>query len=301
VVFILAKQNLNLMAIKGFILSPGNIFWQQKSGAHVLLSAKSDFLNIKLIEKMFNANHLLLIEDQINLQLQHDFVELFKAHKSELLVKEKLQWRWKLMNMFSREFGSESATQFELDQVAWIVFSKVDHEEARKFLEKDIDLFKRSMSIATGYTLGAFLLGYYSDDFLSQIFTQKFLNLMELNTSLPLQTLKMRLEKIRTQESLQVEDKKIIEEVYHLKGKENLMLGERYNGSGVREINKHEMTDLELVLVALNDHYSFENASPKTIFYEIKNSLFKCDEKILNILKKRLEIKEEIAPLEIGA
>ncbi|MDD4973186.1 MAG: hypothetical protein PHY93_02495 [Bacteriovorax sp.] len=300
-VLILEKRDLNLKEIKGFILSPGNIFWQQKSGTHVLLSAKSDFLNIHLIEKMFKANHVLLIEDQINLQLQHDFVEFFKGHHSEILVKEKLKWRRKLMNLFSEELGSDEASQFEVDQLAWSVFSKIDREQSRNYLEKDIDLFKRSMSMATGYTLCAFLLGYYHDDFLSQIFTETFLNLMDLKISVPLQTLKMQLEKIRTQENLQVEDQQILEDIYQLSNNRNLLLGERYNGSGAMQINKHEMTDLELVLVALNNHYSFSCGPHKSIFYEIKNSLFKCDEKILNVLRKSLETKKEIAPLEMGA
>lgn len=298
---ILAKLDLNLKDVKGFILSPGNVFWQQKSGAHILLSAKSDFLNLPLIEKLSNANHILLIENQINLQLQHDFVEYFKGHQAEMLIREKLQWRSKLMTLFSEELGSDEVSQFEVDELAWKVFSRVSYEQARKFLEEDINLFKRSMSVSSSYTLCAFMLGYYSDEFLAKLFTDTFLNLMDLNASVPLQTLKMKLEKIRTLESLQVEDKQILEDIYQLTNKRNVVLGERYDGSGVRQINKREMTDLELVLVALNDHYSYSDNSYKSIFYEIKNSLFKCDKKILNVLEKCMETKKIIAPFEMGA
>lgn len=243
-VLILAKSDLNLKEMEGFILSPGNIFWQQKSGTHVLLSAKSDFLNFPLIEKLSNANHILLIENRINLQLQHDFIEYFKGHQSEVLVKEKLRWRFKLLTLFSEELGKEEVSQFEVDQLAWMVFSALSYEEARAFMEKDIELFKRSMSVATSYTLCAFLLGYYSDEFLSRIFTETFVNLMDIRMP-------------------------------------NFIPG-----------SKWEMTDLEGLLCALNDHYSSagDNLHP-SIFHEIKNSLFKCDERTLNVLKKCMEQK----------
>jgi hypothetical protein len=299
-VFILAKMDLNLKDVKGFILSPGNIFWQQNSGAHVLLSAKSDFLNFPLIEKLSKTNHILLIENQIDLQLQHDFIFNFKSYELEILIREKLQWRRKLMNLFSEELGNDRVSQFEVDQLAWKVFSRVDHEETRKFLDKDIDFFKRCMSMASSYTLCAFLLGYYSDEFLTKLFNETFLNLMDFKNSVPMQTLKLQLEKIRSEENLVAEDNHILEDLYQLGSKKNVLLGERYNGSGYRQINKSEMTDLEKVLVALNDHYSFADSTHKSIFYEIKNSLFKCDEKILKVMRKCLDTKKEKASLEKG-
>ena len=57
----------------------------------------------------------------------------------------------------------------------------------RPFLEEDIELFKRSMSVATSYTLCAFMLGYYADNFLSDIFNETFLNLMDFKKKSPLQ------------------------------------------------------------------------------------------------------------------
>ncbi|MBC7538945.1 MAG: hypothetical protein H7281_08990 [Bacteriovorax sp.] len=297
----MAKLELNLKDVKGFILSPGNIFWQQNSGAHVLLSAKSDFLNYLLIEKLSKSNYILLIENQIDLQLQHDFVFYFKSHQLEILIKEKLQWRLKLMGLFSLELARDEVSQFEIDQLMWKVFSRVEHEEAKKFLDKDIDLFKRGMSIAASYTICAFLLGYYSDAFLTKIFNETFLNLMDLNISVPIQTLKIQLEKIRNLEHLTAEDNHMLEDIYQLGNNKNVILAERYDGSGYRQINKSEMNDLEIVLVALNEHYSFEDSSHKSIFFEIKKSQFKCDEKILNVMRKCVETKKNIVPIGKGA
>ena len=300
-VFILAKLDLNLENIKECILSPGDIFWQQKSGPCILVSAKSGFLNIQLIEKLFKANQCLFIENQIDLKIDKNFVENFKKHQREILIKEKLRWRSKLMSLFSEEFSVDGVSQFDVDLLAWKVFFRLSHEESQKFLENDIELFKRSMSVATSYTLCAFLLGYYDDEFLSQIFTETFLNLMDLKASVLPQTAKMELEKIRLQESLQFEDREILEGIYPLINKKNTLLTEYYDGSGVKQINAHEMTDLELVFVALNNHYSYSGIPHQSIFGEIKNGLFKCDIKILNILKKYMKVCKPGMPIGISA
>ena len=244
---------------------------------------------------MFNANYILLIENQINLQLQHDFVEYFKSHQMEMLVREKLKWRASLIDLFFDQLTAEEVTQFEVDQLAWKVFSKIDSEQAKAMLADDIDFFKRSMSVASSYTLCAFLLGYYNDEFLTELYNETFLNLIDLKSSLPKNAMKTQLEILRTQKSLMVEDKKILDEIYKLGSNRNVLIGERYDGSGLLEINKSEMTDLEIVFVALSEHYSFSNSSYNSIFKDIKNSNFKCDEKILGVLKKGIKVKEKIS------
>lgn len=291
---ILAKVELNLKSMKGLILSPGNIFWKQKSGGVVLISSKADFLNLELIEKLSKANHTLLIEDQFDLSLQDEFTQLFKAHEDELLVKEKKEWREKLINLFSKQFAENEFSQFELDQMTWKVFSLVTREQAKLYLDMDINLFKRSLSVATSYTLCAFILGYYSDVFLKNLFTNTFISLMSLEKIDPLPTLKTKLEQIRESESLSHEDKKYLANVYQSK---TALLGERYDGSGIQNINKKEMTDLELVFVALCNHYSFDGHEHKSIFNEIKNSNFKCERKVLDLLYKSLGKKENFAQM----
>ena len=298
---ILTKRNLNLNELRGFILSPGNIYWQQKSGAYILLSAKSDFLNFQLIEKLSNANHTLLIEDQIDLMTQTSFVENFNRHKNEILVREKLEWRSKLLALFSKELGGEEVSQFELNQLGWKVFSKVDLDQARELMEEDIDFFQRSMSVSVSFTLCAFILGYYNDDFLSKLFTETFLSLMDLKTLGSTKNFKVQLEKMRFIESLQPEDNQVFADIFQLSTKRNVLLGERYDGSGFWKINKFEMTDLELVLVALNRHYSYVDGSHRSIFYEIKNSSFECDERVLNILRKCIVPTEGMISFEVSA
>ncbi|MDO9180882.1 MAG: hypothetical protein Q7U04_00670 [Bacteriovorax sp.] len=291
-VHILAKTNLNLNEIEGFILSPGDIYWQQKSGAEVLISAKADFLNIELIEKLSKARHVLLIENQINMKIQNEFIENFQGHKSKLLIKEKLPWRSRLISLMSVDFVNEEVSQFEVDILVWKVFSTVTSEQSQKLLERDIGLFKRSMSVCSSYTLCAFLLGYYSDEFLSQLYTNTFLNLMDFQTTTPMPVVKEQLEKIRNQATLNDEYKKELIEIYKLEKMNQSFIGERYDGSGAWSINKYEMSDLELVLVALHNHYSYKDSSPQSIFHQIQKSFFKCDEKVLRLLQKCLKEKE---------
>lgn len=291
----MAKVDLNLIDLKGLVLSPGNIFWKQKSGALVLISGKSDFLNRDLIKKLANSNHTLVIEDQIDPHLQNEFIELFKAHNKELLIKEKLKWRGQIINLFSNKFSESSVTQFEVDQMAWLVFSTMTSEEAKHYLDMDIDLFKRSLSIASSYTMCAFLLGCYNDTFLKKLFIETIVNLMGLENIDPVPTLKSKLEKIRETETLSPEETNYLKEVFHEK---KALIGERYDGSGVQNINKKEMTDLELVFVSLCNHFSFVVSNEQSsIFYEIKNSGLNCEKKVLGMLKKSMEINENAAPM----
>lgn len=282
-------MEFELKAVKGFILSPGNIFWKQKSGKLVQLCTKSGFLNLELIEKLFHSNHELLIENQLDLQLQADFCQYFKNHKLEVLVKEKKKWRSKLMSLFSGPLAREEVGQVEIDQLAWKVFSSVDQDFAQQLLDEDIELFKRGMSIASSYTLCAFMLGHYDDSFLSKLYTDTFLSLMDLNKIAPTPSLKMELERIRTKESWENEDRSLLSNIYKLDDKKKLLIGERFDGTGVQQMNSGEMTDLDMVLIALNEHYAYIGNLDKNIFYEIKNSYFRCNEKILKVFNKCLE------------
>ncbi|MGZ3787300.1 MAG: hypothetical protein ACXVLQ_02185 [Bacteriovorax sp.] len=282
-------QELNLKDMKGFVLSPGNVFWKQKSGAEVLISAKADFLNLELIEKLSAANQNLIVSEQVDLHLQNEFIELFKAHEKELLVKEKNKWRLKLLSLFSGILSKEGLSQFELNMAAWRVFSKIERSEALIFLERDIDIFKRSVSIATSYALGAFLLGHYSDSFLQKIFNETFLGLVNLNPIVPVQKLKEDLERMRAESSFTEGDKSYLKS-FNQDKKQSLLFAEKYDGSGLQQINKNEMTDLELLLVALCSHYSFKDHDNKTIFNEIKKSQFNCEGKIAALLRRGLEI-----------
>lgn len=267
----------------------------------LLLSSKYDFLNFQLIEKLASANHTLLIENQNDLIIQSSFVEYFENHKKEMLIKEKIKWRSNIFTLFKNEFTSDEASQFELSQLGWKVFSKMNSSQAKKYMDVDKDLFQRSMNISTNYTLCALLLGYYDDAFLSTLFTETFLNLIDINHSGTIEDLKKQLETIRILEKLESKDITILDGVFSLSNKKNSLLGERLDGSGYWHINQREMTDLELVFVALNAHYSFFNLSNKTIFNDIEKSNFKCNERVLNTITNSINNVGKITKVEVAA
>jgi hypothetical protein len=289
----LAKTILNLKELHGYVFAPGDIYWLQKSGAEVLLSPKFDFLNFQLMEKLAGANHKLLIEYQINLHVQSSFVDYFKRHKLELLISNKIKWRKSLIELFNGEFSENKASQFALSQFGWKVFSKIEIEEAKKHMEGDKDLFLRSMNISASYTLCAFLLGYYNDDFLSNLFTETFLNLISIKKSQGVIDLKIQLESIRLIDRFESSHVELLEDLFLLSNKKNVFLGERYDGSGYWKINSDEMNDLELLFVALNRHYSYITPATTTIFNDIKNANFDCDQRILIALRRYIESNDE--------
>lgn len=295
------RTELNLLDLKGLILSPGNIFWKQKSGNLVPISSKANFLNHALLIKLTKSNSELLIDSQMDLEIQNEFLNCFEHHKAELLVKNKLPWRHTLYSQFRNFSDNSDLTQFEVTQLLWRVFSRVDSAKAQELLDEDLELFKRALNIASSYTICAFMLGYYHDEFLSKLFTDAFLNLMDLNSSVPAHLLKDQLETIRSKSAWEATDFAVIKNVYQLDKKQSLLLGERLDGTGINSINQFEMTDLEKLLIALNDHYAFSDHSGKNIFYEIQHSEFLCEPKVLNVLVKCLKKSEEVTPKEMSA
>lgn len=295
----MAQRELNTKDLKGLFLSPGNIYWKQKSGSLVLISSKADFLNRELIEKLVKAESTLLIDQAIDMQLQNTMTALFKAHEEELLIKAKKEWREQLIFLFGQTLSKENLTQFEVNQMAWAVFSLIDQVEAKKYFDLDIDLFTRSLDIASSLVFCAFIIGHYSDAFLKHIFTQTFKSLIQIEYSHALHPLKLKLEDYRIMDSLLEEQCHFLKKIYK---DQKMLLNERYDGSGVLKVKKNEMTDLELVLVALCRHYSFlGKKDERTIFFEIKNQTFQCEERIFNLLRRTLSMSDVITKVELSA
>lgn len=279
----MAKKVLDPKDLKGYVLSPGDIFWMKNSGAETLIARKADYLNYALIEKLSKASHKLVIENQVDLTLQHEFNGVMKAHQSEILFKEKLQWKKRLFELVTQN----KISQFEIGQLAWMSWSKIEREEVKTFIDFDIDLFKRSLNVASSYTFCALLLGYYQDEFLSHLFTAALKNLMSMEKIELFDRLKEEMEIIRSHEILTEEDKQFVQKLYP----HGLSwAGERYNGSGVKAFNKKEMSDLEMIMIALERHFSYRDVDGETIFTSIQNGKFHCEEKMLSVLRKGLSL-----------
>lgn len=284
----MAKKDLRLQDLKGYLLSPVDIFWIKTSGSEVLIARKADFLNFALIEKLSNGGQKVIIADDNVYSFQHEFLSLVKAHQSELLFKEKIQWKNKIFESVTMD----KISQFELGQLAWMAWSKMSVEEARTYIDFDLDLFKRSLNVASSYVFCAFLLGYYQDEFLKTLYTNCLRDQMSMEKIELMDNLKAELELIREHDILTEEDKVFVQRLYP---KTVSWAGERYNGSGIKAFNKKEMSDLEIVMIALERHFSYRDVDCETLFDSVKKGVFRCEEKILNVLKKGMANKRDAA------
>lgn len=276
--------------IEGYVLSPANLYWIRRSGERTLLSQKADFLNFDLIAKLQSQKQKIEAEDLIPSEFIDEISSAFAAHRREVQIKDKIQWRKRLLFNFKKRLLSGENSQFEIDQVMWKIFSKFNIELTKSFLDKDIDLFKRSMSIASSYTLMAFVMGYYNDDFLTVLFNQIFSDLFNVSPQEPLISLKERLETLRGKDTLGVEEVKLLERFYRQKSH---LFNERFDGSGSKQIHYLEMTDLEKLLVALNAHFSFKQDPESNILFQMRRGEFNCDEKVLKLILQTLDRQSE--------
>ena len=291
-------MKLNFNHIKNEILSPGNIFWKKNNGIDLLISKKGEVLNFELIKKIINAGYDLVLEDSIDLEFHDSLFSLYVKYSEELLMKNKMKIRQEIIENLISGFIDKKKPQFELNHLARKFFSQFNNSETTAFIEKDKDLFSRNTSIASSYTFCAFLLGYYEASFLSNLFTSTFKNLMELGSGVEIITLKERIDYLRMKDSLNLLDHKIVEEIASPLVQKSTMIFERYDGSGMRQINSREMNDLEVVFVAINRNYGVVCEDNDNIINEIQNGKFACVSKISKMLQNVL-YKEPITAVRI--
>lgn len=290
-------MSFNYKAIKNEILSPGNIFWKKRSGDLVLITQKGDVINHELIQKLENANHDIVMSDQIDPHQRHHLNTIYEKYCSELLMRDKISWRDQLIELLRVDFVVNQHSQFEFNQLAWSFFSNFSNEDIHQFVKKDSELFKRNLTIASNYTFTALVLGYYEPKFLSNLFTKTLSNLMELGSAINVLSLKEKIEYLRMQDSFHEDDYESMKEIANDELLTSTVLFERYDGSGLRKINVREMTDLEIIMVALTRKYGFESASCENVFLEISRDNFKCEPRLLKTLQKLLEKKEREAAI----
>lgn len=288
-------MNFNFKLIRNEMLAPGDIFWQKKSGQNLLISKKGDAINFELIKKLEAAQQTLTIENLIDPDVRHEFEAVYEKYCSEVLMRDKIKWREQLIELLRVEFIEKEIEQFELNMLAWKFFSKFSTEEGFAFIERDSELFKRHLSVASSYAFCAFLLGYYESDFLSRLFSSTLESLMHLGESVNVMSLKEKLDYLSFQESFLPEDFEVMKEIASDDVLTKSVLFEKYDGSGIRNINSREMSDLEIVMVALNSSYGFKKCLDKNVLLAIDCGDFKCEGKTQRLLKRVLMKKERTA------
>lgn len=264
------------------IFAIGDIFWNKKSGARVLITKKHDLINHELITKLLNGQMDLEIENFHDSDFIQQIHSWFDLYAEEIQIRKKIFIRDKLIRSLVTEFIRNSQESFKLDMLGWKLFGKLDLSEVQPFIARDLDLFKRNLNICAAFTFSAFLLGFTQEKNLINYYNQKLINLMKF-------TKKMR-EKSRP---LLIKEELIESEKIELLNalKENdcleVIIFEKKNGSGPRGFNGHELLDIEHLLVSVITFYV--RNPDKNIFKAILDDDLDCNLKIKSILKNEIE------------
>jgi hypothetical protein len=279
----------SLANLKHDLLAPGNIFWKKKAGNAVLISKKGEVLNIEILKKLSDSSAEIFITDEIDLHASAELEALYAKYSEEVLMRDKIVWREKFIECLAREFiEKENVEQFELNHLAWRLFSSFEHSEGVAFIERDADLFTRHLSVASSYTFCAFLLGYYEPSFLNGLFSKTLQNLMDLGASERVMSLKEKLEYLRLQESFSVDDFEYLKVIASNEILSSTVLFEKYNGSGPRNLNSREMSDLEVAFVGISGKFSFTEPTTPNILWSIQNGQLLCQPRVLKLLTTAL-------------
>ena len=284
------KVDLKFSEISDDLLASGNIYWRQKSGTDILISAKGDLLNFEMLEKLASSDKDLIIEDSIEFKINKQFLKIFQKYSATISIKEKILARKEFNLFLIKVFYHSRRSQFELDQLCWKLFSNFSKEEGLKFIDRDRDYFKRSRSVASSYVMCAFLIGYYDVDFLRKIYNTTMIKFMNVGKDQLMVELKESLEMLRVKGSLTPNDKNIITSLIDLNDFDQSFLFEKFDGSGIMTINIHEMNDLELILSSLNYFYHFNEQDHLNILAAIHDGNFPIDKRLLNLIKRNFEL-----------
>lgn len=284
----MVKAQIFFKDIEHEILSPGDIYWRQKSGSEVLISKKGDLLNWSLIKKLDSNQHELLIENKIDQHLLNEFVTYFSKYSEEMLMKNKIEWREKIIELINREFIEKNRSQFELNYIGFKLFSNLKREDVEKFIERDLNFFSRNFSVASAYTFCAFLMGYYNEKFLQEVYTQTLSLLMDVGAREHMNGLKNELEILRLKKEYNAQDILYLKNIFNEKILSGSVFLEKYDGSGVRTLNKNEMNDLDLAFMALNEHFSFVNEKKGNVFLDLNNRELSGEKRVVEMVRAEL-------------
>ena len=283
-------MKLNFSDIQNSLFSPGNIYWDRSGGKRSLITKKGDAINYALIKKLEAADYLIFIEDS-EIKLHREMHDLFLQYNQALLMKEKINFREQIIALIREEFIENKKSQNEFNLLAWKLFSLFTEDETENLTFQDNILLNRHLSVASSYVFCAFFLGYYETRFLKNLFTNTLRDLMKLGDNVALLSLKERLEFLRIQTSFNEETRELVEQMAESSSSTNTLFLERYDGSGMRKMNSREMNDLEILLVSLNQFYSFkfnEDDGLTNILRDIEIGDLRCETKTLKMLQRVL-------------
>jgi hypothetical protein len=115
---------------------------------------------------------------------------------------------------------------------------------------------------------------------------------MELGPNSHVYGLKEKLEYLRLQESFNKDDFDYMKTIATDEILKKTVFFEKYDGSGPRNLNSREMSDLEVMYVAFSERFSFTEIENSNIFEAISSGELNCHKRVLQMLQEVLKKKE---------
>lgn len=255
------RKELDFFEIRKNLLSPGDIFWIKRSGDEVLISSKGDLLNLNLITKLEKQSQKIVIENYIDETDLLEINELFERYQKEILIKDKINYREKILKFFHKKIVEENQKDVEINVLFWKIFSELGFEFGTKFVEIDRDYFDRAMTVGGLTVLGHLMLGFYDLDFLKKSYSNVIRDFKNILGQDSVMSFKEKMESFRENNELLELDQSLIKNI-------NTTLFEKDSSLGLKKTMHFELSDYEIFMAEINSKISYQEKNETGTIYK---------------------------------
>lgn len=275
------------------LFASGDIYWNKKSGERVLITKAHDVINGELIAKLLDNSCDVTCDRPLD-DFSDEVVSWFEASSKESSLKSKIAFRKKIIHSISIACFNQNEPSFIIDKLAWRMFSLMGAKQAQVFIVKDINFFKRNLSMVGAYALCAYLLGCYDEKFLKKTYSELLTKLLAMMDECPIVKIKASIELIRNKESFNESDHALIKEDFKRYLVSDNIFFERMDGSGIQGLSARELSDLERIMIGVHQYFGFNSYKQANVLDALKNGSFKIDKKIRSIILNEIYEKHHL-------
>lgn len=276
------RKELDFFEIRKNLLSPGDIFWIKRSGDEVLISSKGDLLNLNLISKLEKESQKVVIENYIDETDILEINELFERYQKEILIKDKIVYREKILKFFHKKIVEENQKDIEINVLFWKIFSELGFEFGTKFVEIDRDYFDRALTIGGLTILGHLLLGFYDLDFLKKSYSNVIRDFKNVLGQDSVMSFKDKMESFREKDGLLEIDQGLIKNI-------KTTLFEKDSSLGLKKTMHFELSDYEILMAEINSKISYkEKNETGTIYKDFLLGKFQIENRFNNLIVREI-------------
>jgi hypothetical protein len=162
--------------LKGYLLYPGDIFWQRKSGP-IKIAHAGDPVKIQDLQKYTKAGNSLQIHWLINEKKVEQACNYINALKMKIFDHEKIKDREIIFEWFSRNFYDDKieSSLLELAVIGHKEFYDFEESFTAKCSDTSVELFRRCSVLASLNVLFAISFGFLDYDFLRDLYHVTYL------------------------------------------------------------------------------------------------------------------------------